>query len=315
MRNCIGIDVAKPFFDLHALVSEQDQRFPNEMQGIQACLKLCQDVQPELIVMEATGGYESLLAGTLQAEGWPVAVVNPRRIRDFARATGQIAKTDKLDARIIARYGATLEPAPVEQIDDNCRRLKALVMRRQQLVDMHTAESNRTEHALDKEVKHSIAAIVRTIKKQIEKIDRQIKDHIDNQPQLRQKAEYLKSIPGIGDTTAHLLVTELPELGRFNRRQIAALVGVAPINRDSGMFRGKRMTGGGRKHIRSRLFMPTLVAVRCNPVLKRYYRRLIEKEGKCKMVAIVAAMRKLLCIMNTMLKNNQYWQPELIKNT
>lgn len=314
MRNCIGIDVAKPFFDLYVLASGRDRRFPNEMQGIHACLKLCQDVQPELIVMEATGGYESLLAGTLQAQGWPVAVVNPRRIRDFARATGQMAKTDKLDARIIAQYGATLEPVPAKQIDNNCRRLKALVTRRQQLVDMHTAESNRTEHAFDKEIKHSIAAIVRMIEKQIEKIDQQIKDHIDKQPQLRQKAEYLKSIPGIGDITAHLLVTELPELGCFNRRQIAALVGVAPINRDSGMFRGKRMTGGGRRHIRSRLFMPTLVAVCHNPILKRYYQRLIEKEGKCKMVAIIASMRKLLCIMNTMLKNNQYWQSNLIKN-
>lgn len=315
MRNCIGIDVAKPFFDSHVLASGHNRRFPNEMQGIQACLKLCQDVQPELIVMEATGGYESLLAGTLQAEGWPVAVVNPRRIRDFARAVGQMAKTDKLDARIIAQYGATLEPVPTRQIDNNSRKLKALVMRRQQLVDMHTAERNRTEHAIDREIKHSITAIVKIIEKHIEKIDQQIKDHIDNQPQLRQRAEYLKSIPGIGDTTAHLLVTELPELGCFNRRQIAALVGVAPINRDSGMFRGKRMTGGGRRHIRSRLFMPTLVAVRHNPILKRYYQRLIEKEGKCKMVALVAAMRKLLCIMNTMLKNNQYWQPNLIKNT
>ena len=315
MRNCIGIDVAKPFFDLHVLASGNNRRFPNEMQGIQACLKLCQDVQPELIIMEATGGYESLLAATLQAEGWPVAVVNPRRIRDFARAVGQMAKTDKLDARIIAQYGATLEPVPTQQIDNNSRKLKALVTRRQQLIDMHTAESNRTEHAIDREIKHSITAVVRIIEKNIEKIDKQIKDHINNQPQLRQRAEYLKSIPGIGDTTAHLLVTELPELGFFNRRQIAALVGVAPINRDSGMFRGKRMTGGGRRHIRSRLFMPTLVAVHHNPILKRHYRRLIEKEGKCKMVALVASMRKLLCIMNSMLKNNQYWQPNLIKNT
>ena len=314
MRNCIGIDVAKSFFDLHVSASSQSQCFPNEMQGIQACLKLCRDVRPELIIMEATGGYESLLAATLQAEGWPVAVVNPRRIRDFAKAIGQMAKTDKLDARIIAQYGATLEPLPSGQIDNNCRKLKALVTRRQQLVDMHTAESNRTEHAIDKEVKNSIAAIVGTIEKHIEKIDKQIKDHIDNQPQLRQKAEYLKSVPGIGDTTANLLVTELPELGCFNRRQIAALVGVAPINRDSGMFRGKRMTGGGRRNIRSRLFMPTLVAVRYNPILKKYYLRLIEKEGKCKMVALVAAMRKLLCIMNSMLKNNQYWQQNLIKN-
>ena len=313
MRKCIGIDVSKQFFDVHSVPTDHTERFSNDEAGIRLCLKRCQQEQPELIVMEATGGYESLLAGTLQAEGLSVAVVNPRRIRDFARASGQMAKTDALDAKIIACYGAILEPAPTEQISDNARKLKALVSRRHQLVQMHTAESNRTEHAMDKEIKSSLDAVVRTIEKQIEKIDKQIKDHIDQQPELKQRAESLKSVPGIGDTTAHMLVTELPELGCYNRRQIAALVGVAPMNRDSGMFRGKRMTGGGRRHVRARLFMPTLVAVKYNPVLRRYYRNLVEQQGKCKMVALTAAMRKLLCIMNTMLKNNQKWNENLVK--
>ena len=313
MRNCIGIDIAKKQFDMHLLKQNKDMQLPNDADGISKCVQLCREAKPELIVMEATGGYEGLLASHLQAEGFAVAVVNPRRIRDFARAVGQIAKTDKLDARIIAQFADTLEPMPQERIDDNSRKLKALVARRKQLLDMRVAESNRMEHAIDKEVKRSIEAIVKAIESQINKIDRQIDDWIQKMPELKQRSEKLQSVPGIGPTTAHMLVTELPELGKLNRRQIASLVGVAPINRDSGIFRGKRMTGGGRRNVRSRLFMPTLVAVRHNPVLKRYYLRLVEKEGKCKMVAVVAAMRKLLCIMNTMLKKNQKWQPNFVK--
>jgi transposase len=312
MRNCIGIDVAKQYFDLHCLKTGQDQRMENSTDGIRQCVALCNEIRPELIVMEATGGYELVLASTLQTEGFAVAVVNPRRIRDFARAAGQIAKTDTLDARIIARFAATLEPMPTEQINENTQKLKAMVARRNQLVGLHTAESNRLEHANTRDIQRSIAAVLKVIDAQLKTIDRQIEEHIRNTPQLQQRAETIDSVPGIGQTTAHMLVTELPELGRLNRRQIAALVGVAPIARDSGTFRGKRMTGGGRKNIRSRLFMPTLVAVRHNPVLKAYYTRLV-RQGKCKMVALVAAMRKLICILNVMIKNNQKWNPNLIK--
>ena len=315
MENTIGIDISKAKLDVHVLHGEKDVQFENTADGIKECVTLCQKVRPDLIVMEATGGYEYLATAMLSAARLPVAVVNPRRIRDFAKAVGQMAKTDKIDARVIALYASNCEPMPQDQIDNNSRKLKALTARRHQLLDMRTAENNRKEHAVDKEIARSIDIIIKTINKELQKVERQINEHIDNMPQLKQKTETLKSIPGIGDTTAAMLVSELPELGTFNRRQIAALVGVAPINRDSGTFRGKRMTGGGRKHVRNRLFMPTLVAVQHNPVLKNYYHRLVEREGKMKMVAIVAAMRKLLCIMNTMLKNNQYWQPNLIKNT
>jgi transposase len=313
MRNCIGIDVAKQYFDLHCLKTGQDHRMENSTNGIRQCIALCDKIHPELIVMEATGGYELTLASTLQSEGFAVAVVNPRRIRDFARAAGQIAKTDTLDARIIARFAATLQPMPTEQITENTQKLKAMLARRNQLVGLHTAESNRLEHANTRNIQRSIAAVLKVIQAQLENIDRQIEEHIRNTPQLQRQAETIDSVPGIGLTTAHLLVTELPELGRLNRRQIAALVGIAPIARDSGTFRGKRMTGGGRKNIRCRLFMPTLVAVRHNPVLKAYYTRLVS-QGKCKMVALVAAMRKLICILNAMLKNNQKWNPNLIKS-
>ena len=314
MRNCIGIDVAKQSFDLHSLKTGQNRRMKNSTDGIRQCVALCNEIRPELIVTEATGGYELALAGTLQAEGFAVAVVNPRRIRDFARAAGQIAKTDKLDARIIAQFAATMEPRPTEQINEKTQKLKALVARRNQLVGLHTAESNRLEHADTNSIQRSIAAVVRVLEAQLKSIDRQIEQHVQESPQLRQRSEIIDSAPGIGPVTAHMLVTELPELGRLNRRQIAALVGVAPIARDSGTFRGKRMTGGGRKQIRSRLFMPTLVAVRHNPVLKAYYTGLISR-GKCKMVALVAVMRKLLCILNSMVKNNQKWNPNFTKST
>lgn len=312
MRNCIGIDVAKQYFDLHILKTGQDRRMENSTGGIGKCVALCNKIKSELIVMEATGGYELTLAATLQAEGFAVAVVNPRRIRDFARAAGQIAKTDKLDARIIAQFAATMEPMPTEQINENTQKLKSLMARRNQLVDLHTAESNRLEHANGKEIRRSIAAVLKVIESQLKTIVRQITEQIECTPRLKQRSEILDSVPGIGPTTANMLVTELPELGRLNRRQIAALVGIAPIARDSGTFRGKRMTGGGRKKIRSRLFMPTLAAVRHNPVLRAYYNKLLGK-GKCKMVALVAVMRKLICIMNAMAKNNQKWNPNLIK--
>jgi len=242
------------------------------------------------------------------------AKTTARRIRDFARAAGQIAKPDKLDARIIAHFAATLEPMPTERINENTQKLKALVARRSQLVGLHTAESNRLEHADGKEIQRSIAAVLKVIEAQLKTIDRQINEHIRNSPELQRRAETIDSVPGIGPTTAHMLVTELPELGRLNHRQIAALVGVAPMARDSGAFRGKRMTGRGRKEIRSRLFMPTLVAVRHNPILKAYYIRLISR-GKCKMVALVAVMRKVICILNAMTKNNQMWNPNLTKIT
>lgn len=311
MRKCIGIDVAKKHFDLHVLSTEQDLRLDNDEKGIAKCVTLCQKVQPEMIVLEATGGYEIPLAARLQADGFAVAVVNPRRIRDFARAMGQMAKTDKLDARIIAKYAEKAEPMPTERIDANTRILKGLVARRAQLVQMKTAEENRKEHAECNVIMHSIAEVVHLIEQQIREIDDEIKDHIDKQPELKIRAKVLKSIPGVGETTANMLVAEMPELGRLNRRQIAMLVGLAPINRDSGTLRGKRMTGGGRKSVRTRLFMPALVAVYHNPVLKKFYKKLIEEQGKCKMVALTAAMRKLLCIMNAMLKNNQLWQENL----
>jgi transposase len=308
MEKTIGIDVSKARLDVHVLDSKKDLQFDNNAVGIKKCCKLCNELKPELVVLEATGGYEYQAAAQLSAKGLPVAVVNPRRVRDFAKALGFTAKTDKIDARAIALFAANCKPMAQGVIDDNSRKLKALTARRKQLLDMKTAENNRMEHAIDKVIARSLKRLINMIDSEIEKVDMQISKHIDNMPELQEKAKTLKSIPGIGEVTASMLISELPELGTFNRRQIASLVGVAPMNRDSGTFRGKRMTGGGRKNVRNRLFMPTLVAIRHNPPLRKYYRRLVDEKGKTKMVAVIAAMRKLLCIMNAMLKNNQQWE-------
>ena len=309
MKTYLGIDVAKRFFDLYDSTEEKHQRFDNNRQGIAACVQDLKNRQPTLIVMENTGGYEMDLAVALYDAELPVAVVNPKRIRDFARATGRLAKTDKIDARIIAQYAATLQPPAQGVWDAHARAIKALVARRHQLVGMRTAEKNRLEHVGDRAIARSIAAVIKTIERELTKVEQNLHDQITRTPELQQKTDQLKSVPGIGDTTAMMLVAEVPELGCLNRRQIAALIGVAPINRDSGTFRGKRMTGGGRRGVRARLYMPTLVAIQFNPVIREFYQRLVDT-GKSKMTAVVAAMRKLLTILNTMLAKNQSWRPK-----
>lgn len=306
----IGIDVSKQFFDLHILEDSQDLYFEYTPKQVKKCVNHLTRLSVSLVVLESTGGYEIPLACELQAAGLPVAIVNPRRIRDFAKARGQMAKTDKLDARNIANFGATLQPPARKVVDGNQRVLKSLAARRDQLIKMRTAETNRMEHALEKEIARSLKAILRALEKEIERVNQQIKDHIDQQPELRQKVDILKSVPGIGDITARMLVVELPELGLINKKEIAALVGVAPMNRDSGLFKGKRMTGGGRRQVRTKLYMPTLVAIQHNPVIRQYYLKLLEK-GKSKMTAVVAAMRKLIVIMNTIMKKKQMWEPNL----
>lgn len=309
MKTYVGIDVAKRFFDLYDLAEEKHQRFDNSRKGITACVKHLKKRRPASIVMENTGGYEMDLAVALHSSGLPVAVVNAKRIRDFARAMGQLAKTDAIDARIIAQYAAKLQPVPQGVWDEQTRTIKALVARRKQLVQMRTAEKNRQEHGSNTVIADSITSMIAAIEQQIQQVERQLRDQITRTPELKQKADQLISVPGIADTTATMLIAEVPELGQLNRRQIAALIGVAPINRDSGTFRGKRMTGAGRGNVRAKLYMPTLVAVRYNPVIREFYQRLINA-GKSKMTAIVAAMRKLLTILNVMIAKNQYWNPK-----
>lgn len=306
MQKYVGIDVAKSSFDVNIKGHKEVCHFDYTDDKINQCIEQLTKEHVDLVVMEATGGYELKLAIDLQNADLPISIVNPRRIRDFARSMGLLAKTDSIDAKVIAEFAATLEPPKSDSIDpDNCK-LKALVSRRNQLISMKAAENNRKEHVFDKAIQRSIDAVIRTFEREIEKIQKQLADHIDNMPELKQKTDILKSVPGVGDTTAFMLVTELPELGQCNKREIAALVGVAPMNRDSGQFRGKRMTGGGRKNIRTALFMPVLVGIKHNPKLRTFYQRLLDA-GKRKMVAIVATMRKLLIILNAMIKNNKRW--------
>jgi len=309
MTETIGIDVSKSVFDVAAFSGDSLGRYDYTSAGMRQAVRAMRRLKPERIVMEATGGYEARLARYLHEHGLPVAVVNPRRVRDFARATGRMAKTDKIDAAIIARFAGMLDPRPTPPISPEGLRRKALTARRRQLMEMRTAEKNRMDHADDRLIAGSLKAVVKTLDKEIAKVETALEEMIEADETLRDKTARLSSVPGIGPLTARTLVAELPELGEYNRRQIAALLGVAPINRDSGVFKGKRMTGGGRRELRTQLYMPTLVAIQHNPVIRRYYQRLIQT-GKPKMTAVVASMRKLLVVMNTMMKNNDVWNPK-----
>lgn len=306
----VGIDIAKYSFDLPLLPEGKTAHYSNDTQGIQQCRQFLLQVRPGRIVLEATGGYELALTLELQTAALPVIVVNPRRVREYARSQGLLAKTDQIDARILAEFAQSPRVQVRELPDAQGRQRRELLARKRQLVETHVAERNRLEHAAERTVVHSIRRILLVVEKEIAKLDKQIAALIAADPQLQRKAEICDSTPGIATATAAVLVTELPELGRVNRREIATLVGLAPMNRDSGQFRGKRTTGGGRVRVRTALYMPMLTVIRCNPVIRRFYQRLVD-QGKAKMTALVAAMRKLLTILNTMIKNNQLWNPKI----
>lgn len=306
MGDHVGIDIAKATFDAVHHERGQYRSFEYTDQGINDCVAWLLEIKPSLVLMESTGGYEIPLASELWSHSIPTLTINPRRIRDFARSLGQMAKTDKIDAAMIARYAATLQPAPRDMADQVAQEIKGLAARRRQLMDMRTQEKNRREHARRQGIAKSIADTIAFLDKEIAKIDEQIGKEIDGDPGLKKKSGLLQSMPGIGKQTASLLLCLLPELGACSRREIAALVGLAPINRDSGMYRGKRMIGGGRRHVRQLLYMPTLVAIRRNALIQDYYRRLLQT-GKQKMVAVTACTRKILTMLNAMLKNQTEW--------
>lgn len=310
MKNCIGIDISKNTFDVHFIADGSDRRFDYNSENIEKAAGMFLARGPELIVMEATGGYEAALASELQAAGLPVAVVNPKRVRDFAKAIGRTAKTDKIDARVIATFGATLQPPPSRIVDETTLKIRALTVRKRQLKEMRTAEKNHAEHAGDELVKRSILEIVSAIDEQIARIEERIRLLVDSSDELKRKAEIVRSFKGVGECTANALISGLPEIGLLNRREIASLTGTAPMNKDSGKHRGKRMTLGGRREIRTMMYMPTLVAIQHNPVIRKFYNRLVEA-GKAKMVAVVACMRKILVILNSMVKNDKKWEPKI----
>ena len=306
----VGIDVSKKTLDVHLLPEGHQRHFNNDRCGRQALIRLVSSRPVQCVALEATGGYEVKLAVELDRAGLPVAILNPRWVRDFARSVGALAKSDRLDAAIIARYAQQVRPEPRGVPDEISRKLQALVARRRQVSTMHVAEANRLEHADEPDIRRLVKAMLKALEKQLQRIDELLDQAIRSCPVWQQKVERIASVPGIGRQTAILLATRLPELGRMNRQEVAAMVGVAPINRDSGQYRGKRMTGGGRVDVRTALYMPLLSSLQHNVVMRRHYQRLVA-QGKQKMVAVVACMRKLLVVLNTMLKNNQDWNPKM----
>jgi transposase len=278
----------------------------HDAEGITSLVERLGKLGPELIVLEATGGLQTRIAATLAAAGLPTAVVNPRQVRDFARSTGRLAKTDALDAAAIAHFAEAIKPEPRPLSDEAGQALQALVARRRQLVEMRTAEKNRRQQIKDVQLCKGLDAHLEWLAQAIADLDNDLDDHIKRSPIWRAKEDVLISVPGVGSTTARVLIAELPELGTLSRRRIAALVGLAPFNRDSGRMRGKRSISGGRSSVRSSLYMATVTAVRWNPAIRSTYQRLVEA-GKRKMTAIVACMRKLLVILNAMMRDNTLW--------
>lgn len=310
----VGIDVAKDSLDVCILPDQRRGTTTNDRDGFRALLSLLPAAGACLVVVEATGGYQRAVVAELIAAGHQVAVVNPRQVRDFARSLGLLAKTDRLDAHAIARFGQQTQPRLVQQVSEQHDRLEQLVARRRQLIDLRTAEKCRLETASTKIVIQSVRRMIEQLDKFVRQIEKELSDVIESDDQLHCRAAALQTTPGVGAITAVTLVAELPELGRLNRGQISALVGVAPFNRDSGKFHGRRAIWGGRSAVRSVLYMATLTARRFNPVIRAFAERL-EAVGKPFKVVMVACMRKLLVILNTILKNNSTWNSHLNANS
>lgn len=303
----VGIDVAKAQVDVAVRPADTRWQAPYTEEGTQELVSRLQALQPTLVVLEASGGLEMALVAALGSAQLPVVVVNPRQVRDFARATGKLAKTDSLDAQALAHFAEAVRPTPRPLPDAEAQALTALATRRHQLVSMLVAEKNRMGKALPS-VRPRIETHIAWLEKELEEVDRDLQNKLHHSPLWREKENLLRSVPGVGPQLALSLLAYLPELGALDRKRIAALVGVAPFNRDSGAFRGRRTVWGGRTRVRAALYMSALVASRCNPVIRAFYQRLLAA-GKTKKVALTACMHKLLTILNAMLKHLSPWRP------
>ena len=305
----VGIDVAKAEVVVAIAPGGDVFTIANAPAEAAALAQQLRKLKPQRVVLEATGGYETLVATTLAAAQLPVAVVNPRQVRDFARSTGQLAKTDQIDAGILAAFAQAI-PVEVRPLPDQAARaLQAVVSRRRQLVEMLTAERQRLLLA-DEAVAPSLHAVIRVLEQQLRDLDDDLQQRLHASPAWREAQDLLKSVPGVGDVVATTLLALLPELGHLNRKAVAKLVGVAPLNRDSGQWRGKRQVWGGRANVRTALYMAALVGTRWNPVLKAFYARLVAA-GKPKKLALIACMHKLLLILNAVLRTHQPWTLEI----
>ena len=308
----VGIDVSKARLDIAVRPSGEIESVANDQAGIKALVKRLGEIHPTLIVLEATGGFERPLMRGLASVALPAVVVNPRQVRDFAKATGQLAKTDRIDAEVLARFGEAVRPALRPLPDQITVELRALIARRRQLTEMIVAERNRLSGAA-KAVSKRIQAHIRWLEAELDRADKDLDQSIRQSPMWRENEDLLRSVPSIGPVISRTLLAELPELGRLNRKQIAALVGIAPLNRDSGTLRGRRTIWGGRATVRAALYMAALVASRRNLVIRAFYRRLRDA-GKPAKVALVACMRKLLTILNAMIRHRTHWS-EIILQT
>jgi len=305
----VGIDVAKAWLDVGVRPSGAQWRAANAEAELPTLVEHLGRLAPQVIVLEATGGYERAIVAALAAAGLPVAVVNPRQVRHFAQATGKLAKTDVLDAHVLAHFAEAVHPQPRPLTDEATQRLAALLERRSQLVAMLTAEKNRHQQSLAS-VRPLIEAHIAWLEQALDQLTQDLDHTLHASPLWREREDLLRSVPGVGPILALTLLAELPELGMLAHKQLAALVGVAPLNRDSGSSRGTRVIWGGRARVRAALYMSTLSAVRYNPVLRAFWTQLRE-QGKPPKVALVACMHKLLTILNAMLKRQAPWQPAL----
>jgi transposase len=304
----VGIDVSKGSLDVAAYpAGGEGFKEDNSDKGIAGLVRRLKGLAPTLVVIESTGGFEVPVASSLAAAGVAIAVVNPRQVRDFARATGRLAKTDAIDAAVLARFAGAVRPETRPLKEEEERELSSLVTRRRQVLDMLTAEKGRLALVHGKLVRKEIKQHIAWLEKRLKDTDKNIDSSIKSSPVWRVKDNLLRSVPGVGKVLSMVLIAEVPELGKLDRREIASLVGVAPLNRDSGMFKGRRTIWGGRANVRSVLYMATFAAVQFNPVIRAFYRRLKEG-GKKHNVAMTACMRKLLVILNAMASNGETWR-------
>jgi transposase len=304
----VGIDVSKDRLDVHILPQDEAFNVERNGKGLAALVERLKPLAPSLVAIEATGGFETTTAAALAAAGLPVAVINPAQIRHYAQALGKRAKSDPIDAFVIARFGADVKPEVRALPDEMTQFLADLVARRRQIVEMLQAERQREMRTTVRRLRKSIARLIKALEKELNELDGDIDDTVRGSPVWREKEDLLRSVKGVGKQTARTLFAELPELGTLDRKQIASLAGLAPYTRQSGKWRGKSMIGGGRKAVRTALYMAALTASRHNPILKAFYDRLVES-GKPKMVALIAVARKLLTILNAILRDKKTWQP------
>jgi transposase len=304
----VGVDVSKDRLDVHVLPSQAAFSVERTSAGVAALAERLAELDPALVAMEATGGFETIVAAGLAAAGLPLAVINPRQIRAFAQAVGKRAKTDPLDAQVIARFAQAVQPEPRAVADEQAQALGELVARRRQLVEMMVAERNRRRSLNQPRLIKGVDRVLAALQQELTTIERDIDETIRGSPVWREAEELMTSVPGVGEKTAHSLLAELPELGRLDHKRIAALAGLAPYNRDSGRFRGQRCISGGRGPVRTALYMAATVAARHNPVLKTFADRL-RAAGKRPKQVLIAVARKLLLILNAILRERRPWQP------